>query len=383
MVAIGWRLGEASPAKRRRDGPVLVAGIGYLAAMCGTYLLAIGSSFVPINPSTRLLWLVQCTCLLLLAAGTGWPSVQRARTRARVARLVVDIAEVPPVGGLSTMLARSLRDPSFLVLYPTTENSMVDSGGRPATPDEKQTHTRVVRSGETVAVLEHGQRLFDDPALAAEVTAAARLALDNERLQALTRAQLADLRESRARIIRTGDAERRRLERDLHDGAQQQLVSLSLACSLAAIRAGDPAAAARLNGARAEVASALAELRTLARGIYPAELADEGLAAAMQTLAEGAAVPVTIEQVPTRRFPHAVEAAAYQLLSRLVRDASSGPVQITATDDGDQLRIEAALERAPAGLTQLEERVGAIGGELLVSSSTTGATVRAVLPCEW
>ena len=242
---------------------------------------------MPINPATRLLWLVQGGCLLLLAAGTGWPSIQRRLTRARVARLVVDIAAVPPVGGLSTMLARSLRDPSFLVLYPTTENSMVDSSGHPATPDDGQAHTRVVRSGETVAVLEHGQRLFDDPALAAEVTAAARLALDNERLQALTRAQLADLRASRARIVRTGDAERRRLERDLHDGAQQQLVSLSLACALAAIRAGDPAAAARLNSARSEVAAALAELRALARGIYPAELADEGLAAALQTLAEG------------------------------------------------------------------------------------------------
>ena len=129
IVAIGRQLAGASPARRRRDGPVLVAGIGYLAAVAGTYLMAIGSDFVPITPATRLLWLAAGGSLLLLAAGTGWPSVQRRLTRARVARLVVDIAAVPPVGGLSTMLARSLRDPSFLVLYPTSENSMVDAAG--------------------------------------------------------------------------------------------------------------------------------------------------------------------------------------------------------------------------------------------------------------
>jgi signal transduction histidine kinase len=260
---------------------------------------------------------------------------------------------------------------------------MVDSSGRPATPDDGQSHTQVVRSGETVAVLEHGQRLLDDPALAAEVTAAARLALDNERLQALTRAQLADLRASRARIVLTGDAERRRLERDLHDGAQQQLVSLSLAFAVAAIRAADPAAAARLNNARSQVAAALAELRVLARGIYPAELADEGLAAALQTLAEGSAVPVTIAAAPTRRYPHAVEAAAYQLLSWVVKDSSGGTVRIAATDDGDQLRIEAALWQAPAEPAALEDRVGAIGGELLISRTPGGVSVRAVLPCGW
>jgi signal transduction histidine kinase len=382
-AAIGRQLIGASPAGRRRDGPVLVPGIGYLVAVAGTYLLAIPASFVPTTPATRLLWLVQGGCLLLLAAGTGWPSVQRRLTRARVARLVVDIAAVPPVGGLSSMLARSLRDPSFLVLYPTGDHSMVDAGGHPSAPGERQTVTRVVRSGDTVAVLAHRPRLFDDPVLAAEITTAARLALDNERLQALTRARLTDLQASRARIVRTGDAERRRLERDLHDGAQQHLVSLSLALSLAAIRASEPAVAARLNGARSEVAIALGELRSLARGIYPRELADEGLGAALQTLAEGSAAPVTIDRVPSRRFPHEVEDAAYQLLSRLIRGSSGGPARICASGDDDQLRIEVTLERAPAGLAALEDRVGAIGGELRLEHSAAGVIVQAVLPCGW
>ena len=141
-VAIGRQVVGALPAGRRRDGPVLVPGIGYLAAVAGTYLLAIPASFVPTTPATRLLWLVQGGCLLLLAAGTGWPSVQRRLTRARVARLVVDIAAVPPVGGLSSMLARSLRDPSFLVLYPAGDHSMVDAGGHPSAPGERPTMTR-------------------------------------------------------------------------------------------------------------------------------------------------------------------------------------------------------------------------------------------------
>ena len=122
-----------------------------------------------------------------------------------------------------------------------------------------------------------------------EVASAARLALENERLQAEARAQLEDLRSSRARIIEAGDAERRRLERDLHDGAQQRLVGLSLALRLVRRELGaDRQLVARLDEAEAELAPAVAELRELAHGIHPAVLSDEGLAAAVEALAEDA-----------------------------------------------------------------------------------------------
>jgi signal transduction histidine kinase len=160
--------------------------------------------------------------------------------------------------------------------------------------------------------------LLDNPELVEEVASAARLALENERLQAEVRAQLEDLRASRARIIEAGDAERRRLERDLHDGAQQRLVGLTLALRLLRAQLGpdqDQQLTARLDEAEAELRRAVTELRGLAHGIHPAVLSDEGLAAALEALAEGTLAPLRIAAVPQERFPPAVETAAYMVVA--------------------------------------------------------------------
>ena len=127
-----------------------------------------------------------------------------------------------------------------------------------------------------------------------------------------------DLRASRARTVQAGDAERRRLERDLHDGAQQRLVVLSLALRLLRSQV-DGIRAARVDAAEAELQGALSELHELARGIYPAILAEEGLAAALEALAEGAAVPMTMASLPQERFAAAIEAAAYFLVAEVVK----------------------------------------------------------------
>jgi signal transduction histidine kinase len=224
--------------------------------------------------------------------------------------------------------------------------------------------------------------LLGDPESAAEITAAASLAIDNERLHAQTSARLADLRESRTRIVRTGDAERRRLERDLHDGAQQRLVSLSLALALAAIRSSaDGASVDRFTQARGEVSDALAHLRRLARGIYPRELADEGLSAALTTLAEGSTVPLSINAVPAERLPHEVEAAAYQVVSRVLQSSGIGSATLNVTVGADRLRIDLGVDGEPAGITALEDRVGALGGQVLLQRNAKGVIVAAVLPC--
>ena len=147
--------------------------------------------------------------------------------------------------------------------------------------------------GEAVAVLIHDPALLDEPALVESVRATAGLVLENERLAAEVRSQLAEVRASRGRIVAAGDAERRRIERNLHDGAQQRLVTLSLALGLEASRA-DAGTAEALLRAQDEVEQAIAELRELARGIHPTLLRDEGLQAAVESLARRVPLPVSV-----------------------------------------------------------------------------------------
>jgi signal transduction histidine kinase len=260
----------------------------------------------------------------------------------------------------------------------------VDAHGRPLSLEGAV--TPLVRGGRQVAFLAHRAGLLDDPGLAEEVAAASRLALEHERLQAQLAAQLQDLRASRARIIATGDAERRRLERDLHDGAQQRLVSLALSLRLARSQlepAADPGQRARLDQAEAELRVALGELRELAHGIFPAVLADEGLAAAVEALAEEATVPIRITALPEGRLAPAVETAAYVVIAEIVSHSAS-MLTVGATRRDGQLVIQ--IERdgdVPDDLIDLQDRVGALDGRLEVLHQPGGRVrIRAEVPCE-
>ena len=213
------------------------------------------------------------------------------------------------------------------------------------------------------------------------------------RLNAELRARLDDLAASRARIVTAGDVERRRLERNLHDGAQQRLVALSLALRLALARLdSDPAGArAMLTGAGDELALALDELRELARGLHPAVLTDRGLSAAVEALAARSPVPVEIEAIPQERLPAPVEAAAYYLiaeaLANVTKYARASTVRVRVADADGRIVVEVSDDGVggadPAGgsgLRGLADRVEALGGELEVSSPAGGGTtLRAVL----
>src|SRR4029079_15592104 len=210
-------------------------------------------------------------------------------------------------------------DPTLeLALRLPDRDAFVDTGGRPVTLPHSGPDRAVSFLGPPdapVAAIVHDPALLEWRALLDAAGAAARLALENERLQAELRAQLAELRASRARIVSAGDEERRRLERDLHDGAQHRRLSLGLALQLARAKL-DPdvnGAAELLSEADAELRGALDELRELARGIYPAVLTEPGLAAALRSLAQHSPVPVTIAAVPAERVPAPAEAAAYFL----------------------------------------------------------------------
>jgi len=218
------------------------------------------------------------------------------------------------------------------------------------------------------------------------------MALENERLDAELRARVEDLRSSRERLVRAGLDERRRLERDLHDGAQQRLVSLRLALGLAR-KAEDPAAADRLvEGALTELDSALEDLRRLARGIHPGVLTDHGLQPALSALADRAPLPVRLE-VDATRLPEAIESAAYFTVAEALtnvakyaraREASvtvsraNGSVMVEVRDDG----VGGADPSAGTGLSGLSDRVSALGGRLeLESPAGEGTVLRAEIPC--
>jgi signal transduction histidine kinase len=282
------------------------------------------------------------------------------------------------------VLADVFHDPSIQLAYPLADGRLADA--RRGAVELTGEVTPIVRGGQRVALLSHRPGLLAEPALAEEVAAAARLALENERLQAEAWSQLEDLRASRARIVQSGDAERRRLARDLHDGAQQQLVTLSLALRLARTRLGsglDPAFAERIDEAAGELRGALADLRELAQGIFPVILAEEGLSAAVEALAETGQAPLEITALPDERLGSSAEAAAYFVVSEAVRHAGASTLKVSAARCDSDLVVEVEGNSAPVEIIGLQDRVGALDGSVTVVRGPGGrATIRAEIPCE-
>jgi signal transduction histidine kinase len=255
--------------------------------------------------------------------------------------------------------------------------------------------TPVERDGRPVAAIVHDSSLLEDPELVRMVGAAAALALENERLDAELRAKVEELRESRARMLRAGLQDRRALERNLHDGAQQRLVSMALNLRLARSKLrDDPDAADRLiQGAGAELDAALEELRELARGIHPAVLTDRGLAAALGTLAGRAPLPVEVTGDPGADLSEAQELAAYfvvaEALTNIAKYARASHAVVSLGRDNGRLVVEVADDGVggadPArgtGLQGLADRLAAVDGRLEVDSQQgRGTTVRARIPC--
>jgi signal transduction histidine kinase len=319
--------------------------------------------------------------------------------RASVAELVRELETARTPGALRDALRRALGDPTLRLAYWVSETrGFVDLRGRPfelSWEGSGQVATMVDRDGRRVAAIVHDASLRDAPELLEAVTSAAGLALENERLHAELRAHVDDLRESRARIVEAGDAERRRLERNLHDGAQQRLVAMSLHLRLVeSTLATDPEAAGPLVAeVREELTEALAELRELARGIHPAILTDRGLAPALEAVAARSPVPVQLTTT-AERLPPTVEAAIYYVVSEALANvakyaqASSVTVEVARTDGRAVVAIAddgvggADLDGG-SGLRGLADRVAALDGRLHVESAPSqGTRIHADIPCE-
>jgi signal transduction histidine kinase len=361
---LGVQLARCTPPLRKTKAPLTVAAMACLALVTWDYRASLDTGFLTAVGRTG-----EAVIFLGAAASVGWTWIQARRTRGEMARLVVELAGAPQPGTVRDMLAAKLGDPSLRLAYPMPGGGFVDAAGRPIAVADGRTATTtpLLREDREIAVLLHRPGLFDDPALADEVAAGSSLALENERLQAELNAQLIELRASRARIAEAADAERRRLEHDLHDGAQQHLAALLLSAGVARMRSDD----ATLVAVEHELRGAATELQTLARGVFPAILADEGLAAAVESLAEEA--PVRIVELPTVRLGHAIETAAYFVIARAV--PAKGTLTVTAALEADRLAITLEGAGAVAGIG---DRIAAIDGHL---QTGPGGLIRVELPC--
>jgi signal transduction histidine kinase len=375
-------------AARRAQVPLLAAAILSIP----TAVVWLVHHVATVEPAATLETIDRGIALLVplgLVAGVTWSRLRRSEASDFVVELRTEGA-----ASLRERLARVLGDPTLDVAYRLDDGRYVDAAGEPLElPDTpNRAITLVTAQGEEVAALVHDPALLDEPALVESVRATAGLVLENERLSAEVRAQLAEVRASRVRLVAAADAERRRLERNLHDGAQQRLVTLSVALGLAASR-GDAASSEVLSGAQDEVEEAIAELRELARGIHPTLLREEGLETAVEALARRTPLPVTVEGSVGNRLPDAVELAAYFLISEaltnVVKHASASQGTVRLEREEDVLRVAVADDgvggaraAADSGLMGLRDRLEALDGTLVVESELgCGTTISAEIPC--
>jgi signal transduction histidine kinase len=318
--------------------------------------------------------------------------------RSAVADLLVELDADPGPTELRDALARALGDPSLTLAYWLPEfECWADLDGRPAELPERDgvtATTLIDRDGAHLAALVHNPTLKDEPELLDAVTAAAGIALENGRLHVELRARVEELRGSRERVIEAGQYERQRLERNLHDGAQQRLIALSLELGRLEQRLdADPEARARLDNARREIALSLDELRDVARGIHPAVVSGHGLAVGLESLAARSPVPVRLAVELDERVDERVEVAAYYVVCESLTNVgkhahatsatvdvcrANGELVVEVVDDG----VGGADSERGTGLRGLADRVEAIGGQLRVWTPRGGGTrVRADIPC--
>jgi signal transduction histidine kinase len=394
-LIVRWR--AASPPLRRVITPLYAAGGALMVIL--TALLVAGLADAPHSLEKDLFYAAIIPFGLVPYLYLG--SLVRARMLrgGAVGELVSRIGGGLGEEELRRALARALGDPSLELAYwlPDSER-YVDSEGRPMDcppAGSDRVKSDVTLDGRRIAAIVHDAHLLDEPELVHAVGAAAALGLEKQRLEAELRAKIEELREQRSRIIAVGLSERRRMERDLHDGAQQRLVSLALDLRLAqsSLRDDPDSAAQLLASADEELGRALEELRELARGLHPAVLSDRGLDPAVDALASRSPLPVEIETRLGERLPGEVELAAYFVVSEALTnvakyaDASQAVVRLGRENGGIVVEVEddgigGADPGRGSGLRGLADRVAALGGDLEIDSAPgAGTTVTAKIPC--
>ena len=396
ILARRWRAADAT-TRRRAFLPVIATGgivIDLLAAWYVAQLAGAADWLTEALEEARVVLLAVVPFAFLAGVLQS-----RVASAAAVSELVARLGEPTRGGALRDALADALGDPSLALAYwiPQRGEHVDADGRRVEVPpvDLGRVCAPIERDGARVATIIHSASLAAGPELVRAVGAAAAITLENERLDAELRAKVEELRASRARIVESSDATRRRFERDLHDGAQQRLVSLALNMRLLRSRLEDtPELAGELDSARLELEQALDELRELARGLHPSVLTDRGLDAAVEGLARRAPVPVEVEVRVDDRLPERIESAAYFVVAEALTNVakyarashatvalrrSDGTLTVEVADDG----VGGADIASGSGLRGLVDRVAALDGGLDVRSSPgAGTAVVATIPLE-
>jgi signal transduction histidine kinase len=394
-----WR--NATTPQRRALAPVLLSG-GATGLVAVLSLVADLAGFVAVSAAIDWAYLALFAAIpFAFLAGLLRSRLHRADA---VSELVERLGQAPRPGRLREALADALGDRSLELAYWLPEQGRyVDVGARTVElPAQRsgRAATAIELDGRRVAAIVHDASLCEEPRLVSEAGAAAALGLEREQLATELRARVEELRASRARIVETADLERRRLERNLHDGAQQRLVSLLLGLKLARrpaqrMRISDRSTTAHalLDQVERELTAALAELRALASGILPPLLSDRGLAAAVEELSGRSPFRVEVEELPAERLPERVELAAYfvvsEALANTAKHARASRASVRVAQTAGRLLIEVsdngvggAHAAAGSGLQGLGDRVGALDGRLeLESPAGEGTTLRAEIPC--
>jgi signal transduction histidine kinase len=398
-VRLAQRISGAKPLTRRVLAPVLAVACFRIAAFGAALLgrrVAPESDIVEVSawllaivvPLTAIAFLVGLVRWWVFIAGAGQELAVRLRGH-------------PSPEDLRGALADAFDDPSLEIIYwiGNGDGHWGDADGHriphaPPPPDRCLTE---IRDGpDLIAGIVHDSALGQDRSFVDTATSYALMTLDNHRLSAQASSLVREVRESRARIQAAADAERRRIERDLHDGAQQRLVALRIKLELAAERTGDGhgEGAAVLRGLGTEVEEALEEVRSLARGIYPPSLADRGLVEGLRAAAMRSPLPTTVLAAGVQRYSREIESAAYfcclEALQNIAKHAQGASAAVIELSDNGSLRVEVRDDGAGfdpvtvdsgVGLLSMRDRLDAVGGDLAITSSPgRGTRVAARIP---
>jgi signal transduction histidine kinase len=386
---------------RRLIGPVVAAGAAVALAESyrGYYPLTQLqlAPAIPEDVAVPVAWLLN-VIRILVPLGILVGILRLRETRSAIAQAIADVGDAPSRLVLRDALAGALRDPSLRILtwdddgggYRDEDGQLVPSPASSA----NGTVTPVETAGRRLAVIVHDPALDEDPGLVSAGVAVTRFAIDNERLGLEISRQLEEVRASRARIVEAGDAERRRIERNLHDGVQQRLVALAMALRRAGGDAEiDSEAGRALRRGADEALVVVEDLRELARGIHPAVLTEAGLKPALQALADRSPVPVELDADLGTNVNGTAAATAYfvasEALANIAKHAGATTIRLSARTDGDRLTIRidddgvGGADAAGSGLRGLADRVAASGGTFRVEAGPGGGTsVSAVIPLD-
>jgi len=394
VVLLTTRWVRASAPQRRELTWVVLAGDATLLALAFTVIDDLLGN--PLSSTPAKIWFATLALVPIAVIATF---ARRRLARGSVAGLIVQLGVPTEPANLRAALARALGDPSLdLAFWFPAEARYVTADGRPVevpAAGSGRRSTFVERDGTPIAMLLHDPALEHNSGLVESVCAAAGLALENERLQAELRARLVELNASRGRLVEATDAERRRIERDLHDGTQQRLVSIAMSLGLLESKlAPDQSDAAPIvREARTALTLALEELRELTQGIHPTLLVERGLPVALEELCRRAGLPAHLNVDLDVRLSDQVETAAYyfvsEALSNAVKHSHGNEVRIDVSYDGHTLTVEIADDGIGgaaigpgSGLRGLADRVEALGGQFTLSSPPgRGTRLRAEIPC--